>query len=123
MIRDEPLSADLTESLMDISRTLGSISADVVNIKEDVASHREDAAARNDITVARLDNAAMRLAKLEAQIDDLAPEVGMLKKLRERGLGIVSAVGLVGLGLGTAGTVLATHWGAVVKIVSGFFKV
>ncbi len=117
MIGDEPLS-DLTESLMDISRSLGAISADVVNIKEDVASHREEAAARNEVPVSRLDNAAMRLGKLEAQIADIAPEVGTLKKLRERGLGIVSAVGLVGVGLGTAGTFLATHWGTVMKALA-----
>ncbi len=111
------MSTDLTESLMDISRTLGSISADVVNIKEDVASHREDAAARNDVTVARLDNAALRLGKLETQIADIAPEVGTLKKLRERGVGIVSAVGLVGIGLGAGGSFLGQHWGTVVKVI------
>lgn len=117
MTRDEPLSADLTESLMDISRTLGSISADVVNIKEDVAAHREDASARNEVTVSRLDNAAMRLGKLEAQIADIAPEVGALKKLRERGLGIVSMVGLVGVSLGAGGSFIASHWGTVVKVL------
>jgi hypothetical protein len=112
------LPTDLTESLMDISRTLGSISADVVNIKEDIASHREDAATRNEMTVSRLDNAAMRLAKLEAQIEDIAPEVGTLKRLRERGMGIVGAVGLIGTGIGAGGALIATHWGAVAKVLS-----
>jgi hypothetical protein len=109
--------------LNEINRTLGSVLAELTNLKEDLKEHRGDAQARNDNTIARLDNAAMRLGKLETQIADIAPEVGTLKKLRERGLGIVGAVGLIGIGLGTVGTFLATHWGTVMKVISSFFKV
>lgn len=107
---------DLTEALLEINRTLGSVSSDVVNVKEALKEHRMEAADRNATSISRLDNAAMRLGKLEQQISEIAPEVGTLKKLRERGLGIVGAVGLVGIGLGTAGTFLATHWPTVAKI-------
>ncbi len=117
MFEDEPLSTDLTETLMDISRTLGSISTDVVNIKDDIASHRDDAAQRNEVTISRLDNAAMRIAKLESQIEAIAPEVGTLKKLRERGVGIVGAVGLSGTVLGAGTALLASHWPTVAKIL------
>lgn len=109
--------------LNELNRTLGSVLAGLENLKEDLRDHRLDASTRNQVTIDRLDNAAMRLGKLESQISDIIPEVGTLKKLRERGLGIVGAVGLIGLGLGTVGTFLATHWGTVVKVVSGFFKV
>lgn len=109
--------------LNEINRTLGSVLAELQNLKEDLKDHRIDASTRNQNTIDRLDNAAMRLGKLETQIAEIAPEVGTLKKLRERGLGIVGAVGLIGLGLGTAGTFLATHWGTVMKLISSFFKV
>ncbi len=104
--------------LNEINRTLGSVLAELTNLKEDLRDHRTDASGRNQNTIDRLDNAAMRLGKLEAQIADIAPEVGTLKKLRERGVGIVSAVGLIGIGVGAVGSFAATHWGFIVKAIA-----
>lgn len=108
---------DPTNALNEINRTLGSVVAEIQNLKEDLRDHRTAAEGRSDNVVMRLDNAVMRLSKLEAQIDDIVPEVGTLKKLREQGAGIVGAVGLTGSILGAGGALLATHWPTVTKFL------